>query len=420
MSISVRETAQAERLSHLRPQPLAQLASDPRAAHDIASLDGLRGVAVLLTVGFHLLTHLLRSPNISASTHVLIGSTYKAWGFGATGVQLFFVLSGFLLFRPYARALLSQQAFPHTQRFYTRRALRILPAYWASLVLLLLAQPQFLQANQWANVLSHIFLVHNWNVTSYTAINTPYWTLAVESQFYLVLPGVAWLIWKWMRTNAEHSRRRRWGVAIMFGLLIAISPAFTFIAAMFLKPNFPAVVPYLSAFEVIAYLCIFATGMVCSLLYVAVTESNAVGLPTLLVRRLCKIAGVAGIAILCGYILYSVLGPPAGWLSWVFEYLVLGLGYGGILLGTVLGWDSWQRMLSWPALRFVGLISYSLYIWNWPLYERVVVPFASSFGSDRVALILGIILTALVIIPFAFVFYFIFERPFIHARQATR
>src|SRR5574341_1192049 len=372
MSISVRESALTTRPSRLSPQRPAPLSSDRGAVHDIASLDGLRGIAVLLTVGFHLLTHLLRNPNISASAHVLIGSTYKVWGFGATGVHLFFVLSGFLLFMPYARALLSQQTFPRTRRFYTRRALRILPAYWASLVLLLLAQPQFLQANQWANVISHIFLVHNWEVTSYTAINIPYWTLAVESQFYFILPGVAWLMWKWMRSNAQHERRQQWGMAITFGVMLAISPAFTFSAVMILKPNFPAIVPYLSAFEVIAYLCIFAIGMTCSLLYVAVTENYALGLPTIRVRPLCKIAGVAGIAILCGYILFSALGPPAGWLSWVFEYLVLGLGYGGILLGTVLGWDSWQRILSWPALRFIGLISYSLYIWNWPLYERVI------------------------------------------------
>ncbi len=61
--------------------------------------------------------------------------------YGRTGVHLFFVLSGFLLFLPYARWLFGMGQRPSAQLFYKRRVLRIGPAYWACLAILLLAGP---------------------------------------------------------------------------------------------------------------------------------------------------------------------------------------------------------------------------------------------------------------------------------------
>src|SRR5215469_6765094 len=92
-------------------------------ARDIRTLDGLRAIAALSIVTFHF--------------YLAERFEFTSWGkeyanyfyFLASGVHLFFVLSGFLLFLPYARAILHTKALPSAENFYKRRALRILPAY---------------------------------------------------------------------------------------------------------------------------------------------------------------------------------------------------------------------------------------------------------------------------------------------------
>src|SRR5690348_11900504 len=100
----------------------------------LPALDGLRGLAIALVLWYHLM-----------DPRVLLGKAaplplYGLLGSGFSGVFLFFVLSGFLLFLPYARALLSGESWPAAREFYRRRALRILPAYYVSLAFVLLTQ----------------------------------------------------------------------------------------------------------------------------------------------------------------------------------------------------------------------------------------------------------------------------------------
>ncbi len=71
--------------------------------------------------------------------HLLNWDISVPWNYAQTGVHLFFVLSGFLLFLPYARAMLQDRPLPTARRFYQRRALRILPAYWVCMIALVLS-----------------------------------------------------------------------------------------------------------------------------------------------------------------------------------------------------------------------------------------------------------------------------------------
>src|SRR5260370_42593751 len=84
-------------------------------------------------------------------SHPLFGSVVYA---GAMGVTLFFVLSGFLLFMPYAKALLCVKAnWPSARSFYLRRAFRIIPAYYGCLFLLVfLSHTEYLQPARWADL----------------------------------------------------------------------------------------------------------------------------------------------------------------------------------------------------------------------------------------------------------------------------
>src|SRR5437660_4846141 len=129
-------------------QWLSALLEGKKQKSTIASLDGVRAIACLSVVTYHLTLvttqdiHLWYPHNISPWVATLAYA-------GDTGVTLFFVLSGFLLFMPYAKALLFDSSWPLARHFYLRRALRIIPAYYVTLFLMiLLYTPDFLHANR--------------------------------------------------------------------------------------------------------------------------------------------------------------------------------------------------------------------------------------------------------------------------------
>ena len=107
-------------------------------------------------------------------------------------VDLMLMLSGFLLYLPWANG----KERP-TGEFYLRRALRILPSYWLCLAVMLvfaLADPDFTDApGLMKDLLAHLGFTHNLFQLSYThsRLNVVLWTLAVEVQFYLILPALA-------------------------------------------------------------------------------------------------------------------------------------------------------------------------------------------------------------------------------------
>ena len=150
-------------------------------------LDGLRGIAVLMVI----VLHTLHFDQFKAVFREINGLIKTGW----MGVDLFFVLSGFLI----TRILLRTREDPHRMRnFYMRRALRILPAYWCYLALVFLllwltsdSDRRYVDSLPW---LPHFLFFTNNFYTSLTGATPPVrelahlWSLAVEEQFYLVWP----------------------------------------------------------------------------------------------------------------------------------------------------------------------------------------------------------------------------------------
>ena len=156
--------------------PATHVTRTQRLVH-IRELDGLRGVAALMVL-FH---HVWSTSYPAAGTR-LIAQASALSKYGRTGVDLFFVLSGFLITSLLMKARHSPRYY---QDFYWKRVLRVLPLY----VVCLLGVALF-QRGSLPGVLMAGFFLANFSSVFHIASTGPFWTLAIEEQFYILWPTV--------------------------------------------------------------------------------------------------------------------------------------------------------------------------------------------------------------------------------------
>ena len=156
-------------------------------------VESLRGWAIALVVLFHCDGILLQRAVVPDAS---LASAFVAAGM--TGVNLFFVLSGFLLVQPFLRAATGGPSV-NTVRFLARRALRIMPLY--VLVVCLATWVAAHSAWDLLRAIPYLFFlqgVHGATVPMHP-LSDPWWSLSTEVQFYLLLPGLAALLTSWAR-----------------------------------------------------------------------------------------------------------------------------------------------------------------------------------------------------------------------------
>jgi peptidoglycan/LPS O-acetylase OafA/YrhL len=194
----------AEQVAHREDRSgVARPSRQPDGEARILPLDGVRGMAILLVLFFHL--NLLRS---MTPEHALDGFASRILTAGWCGVDLFFVLSGFLITRILYQAKESDRYFTN---FYLRRTLRIFPLYYAVLVLTFIIIPHLPSGlipseklDRWAkidvNPLWYWFYLSNFSTAMAGSwghgILDVTWSLAIEEQFYLLWP---WIVYKFDR-----------------------------------------------------------------------------------------------------------------------------------------------------------------------------------------------------------------------------
>ena len=369
------------------------------AVSPIPALDGLRAVAVIIVVLYHAwlfvpgIEHII--PNWQAHQYPI---TY-----GRTGVQLFFVLSGFLLTLPYARWIFGLQSQPSPRMFYKRRILRVGPAYWVSLTLIFLAGSITL-ANV-GNYLLHLLYASNATFDTAMGFNVVYWTMSVEVQFYAVLPLLAWVLFK----LAHRWSPARAAVIFLAGLVL-ISVASDMIDHTH-KLSFPYISTlFIGPFSLLFHIAVFGSGMLCALAYVYLKQIARLGeFRPVLVRRLGTGSLIGGVALAL-----LVVYKPGAHLH--YEELLMGFAYAGILFGLLFGPPLARRPFESRPMRFVGLISYSVYLWHVPIMNAIdpLLPVTTSvFEMCLVRFLVGFALTIVV----AYISFQLTERPFFAARK---
>jgi peptidoglycan/LPS O-acetylase OafA/YrhL len=346
-----------------RPAPEAEPARSRRRLGQVPALDGLRGIAVLLVVLSH--TRLLV---LAAPTGLGFVDDFFRGGF--LGVDVFFVLSGFLI----TALLLREQADRGHVRigsFYTGRALRLLPALFvllaAHVIYAALANP-FPFEHELVSVRAGIFYYYNWQVVWDLFKTVPdlghLWSLAIEEQFYLLWPAVL-ILFLGIR------RKTSWVVVALVAAIVAI-----------------AVHRALMWERGASWIFIFVrTDTRADSLLVGVL------LAWLWVRRRTPTKGLVAAAWVASGVLFLCVEFSRFDAGFVYlgGFTIVALAVGVVILATLE--SSWPgtRLLSIPPLRAVGRVSYGLYLWHlpvfyavdhygshWPAIVRVIVGYGAS------------------------------------------
>lgn len=411
----------------------------PRPRRAFASLDGLRGLAILLVVWCHTDAALSNYVRTWPIEHVLGGAA-------ATGVELFFVLSGFLLFLPFARAIIAGDHWPSVPRFYLRRALRILPGYYILIPVFflcagILQYDALLRHAGLVQALLGLTLLYDFQSEAYnllTAFDGPLWTLTVEWQFYVLLPWLAYALTGLVSLFRRHTPQRDtwlWGLfaglasLVVTGLVVRALGAYAHYTWGY--PTSMQVHPWLRMLLVALYgirgryIEAFALGMLASAIYVTGIEQGRLPqrLRAPLGWSLCGLS-VLGLAAcipwalvsgrLYGWEGWSNNFPPASaWLWSVSGDDAFSLCYMCLLLGTLLVPRA-SRVFSWAPLRFFGHISYSLYLWH-------MVGLILFFDLTRGAVdVVSVALILFFILIWSMAAYALVERPFLRLQSRFR
>lgn len=358
----------------------------------LRALTGLRGVAA----GWVLLYHLWQ---FAGGPRLALGplDVTPLVACGYFGVDLFFVLSGFLLGQPFLRARMAGDPAPALGRFWVRRLRRVLPAYWTQLAsLLAVGAVAGAPVVAGGEVLAHALLVFNL-FDNGSPINPVYWSLPVEWDFYMVLPLLA--------LGFARGSGRPW----MLPLALLFAFGFRLLCGWAITVHGMDGVPlYRWVLQLPGRVDQFVFGMTAAWLCL-----RGIG-P---VQR--SVLAIGGLALI---LLQAWLTAPRGdfvsqadltWLYW--HYSVLAAGMAALIAAAAnapAGWPA--RLFSGRLLGWLGLISYSLYLWHYPLLDWLRGLPAAGWSAW---LVWGLVAPSLAL-SVATLSYLLFERPFLAARRA--
>jgi peptidoglycan/LPS O-acetylase OafA/YrhL len=407
-----------------------ELAVTPSWGRRLIGMEGLRGAAAISVLMGHVQVHLASGVDFGVGGRVLAELGH--------GLTLFFALSGFLLFRPFASALLTGRRFPDVPRFLLNRVLRIWPAYLVifALVSFVLGVAYTEPAGRFDGVAGtddsvgyltdplkivvNLFLAQTFFPFSLKTGLGAAWSLSVELIFYLVLPVVAMLAGRLGARGRSGQGRPHpfrfalipvlallaigWvGKAIMFATFHPADATERF----FLLWGGDWYAVFARSFLVHADL--FAFGMLAALL-VAAAEAGMLREPWI-ARLRWAVLGLGVVAVIVSR--FAREWNDSAWAA-AFGALILFIA----LPARTGAHGRLASVLERAPFRFLGLISYSIYLWHLPvlwMLERAgwIAP-ATAWGYP-----INVVIVTVVVVALSTLTYFFVEKPPLRLKRRT-
>ena len=312
-------------------------------------LDGVRVICVFFVAWFHIWQQSWLTPSFT------VGSLRISLDFitrsGYIFVDGLILLSGFLLFLPYARHKAMGEARPSVRDFYFKRMMRIVPSYYFCVLVMLffVAIPQGKYGSMAAllkDVFMHLTFTHTLSADTYlrTPLNGALWTLGVEAHAYLIFPLLAWGFVRKPFLTASLMM----GAGFLYRGLVQVYVTDT---SMWFN-------------QLPAFLDVYALGMLAALTYVVLAKKFA--RPGVIIR-------LAATALACGAVYCVILlmksqasanGYKAIRLSQMNQRFFLAAALSAFMLGLAFAFRGVRAVFSNPVMKFLSAISFNYYIWH--------------------------------------------------------
>ncbi len=329
-------------------------------------LGGIRGICATVVV----LTH------IASTGGVLPFGDHPGvpfWGWLLSGLEVFlppfFVLSGYLLFRPFVISILLGTPRPAAGPFLMRRVLRLMPAYWVVWIVALLTLNLYSVDGFWY-VLRPVLLLHSFDMDWWPVGLEPTWTVTTEFAFYFSLPAIAWLIGRYARRADDPWLKTR---RVMIGLIPLVVVGWIWHAYVSL-PSVRAGTMYGVSdlnFWPPRYLGPLAIGMALAALAAYVDVTGRTPAFWALVRRRPNLLWLGALVVYLANVTkpFGDVFALDGWsvAQYHMDHLLVQL-FSGLLIAPLTVPQVRSRLadavLTNPVSTFLGKISYSLYLWH--------------------------------------------------------
>jgi peptidoglycan/LPS O-acetylase OafA/YrhL len=368
---------------------------NPGGFAHIAALDGVRGLAIILVLCCHLF---VSNPNTGSFVFSLLNHTLMS---AYIGVNLFFVLSGFLI----TGILLDTLHRPNFFKiFYARRALRILPLYYGVLIaLLLLTRPLHFVWSGWQYYyLTYIANLVFWHtgplILPHININH-FWSLQVEEQFYLVWP---FLVYKVKRAQT----------IIRLSLIACLAILMLRMVLVALRPHLQNIyLPYSPTFS-----C--ADNLLFGCCLCALLRTSARKRALELAPRVFAIS--AAILLGAGFY-YRGLVWQTNFFIPTFGFTIVAISCAALVAMALRPGSKTQCLFGNKTLRFFGKYSYGLYVYHYSLDVMLTHHIRLAVDTHFHSKVLGVIAGALAVlaatVPIAVLSYHFFEAPFLRLKR---
>lgn len=346
----------------------------------IPEIDGLRFIAIALVVLFHLSAEIYSKSSVPLIAQSWYSGLFTFFGRGDIGVRIFFVISGFILGRPFARHYLLGHARPSLRSYYLRRLSRIEPPYLINIAACTLAIAIYTHVplrTLLAPFTASALYLHGFFFGGSNFINPVAWTLEMEVQFYALVPllTVIFLVHPaWLRR-------------LLLGTVTILLPAclvFFVFGRVSWTSHFWATIGW--------WLQYFLAGMLLSDLYV----TDMIDWPASWLWDV-----VSGAA-------WCILLLPSNKFLYIGEPLLIALAFVGAFRGVLL-----RRLLAKEWLAILGGMCYSIYLWHFFIIALVFK--ASRHLVVSHDLLANFLLQSALILPcilaFCVLYFVLIERP---------